>query len=104
MTDPAQTDPVNSTPHDDAAARDDAPAGFAPTTLRGRPFATRVGRVVRLFTEGGYGFIKTATGRVIYFAADDCACGTLAGLLVGMRVRFELEGHGLPRAQRVTPA
>ena len=64
----------------------------------------RLGRVVRLFVDGGFGFVRTHDGVMAYFAADDVAGGAFASLVVGARVRFEVGGDGTPHAVDVAPA
>lgn|GEM_PF-3284021 len=65
---------------------------------------SRLGRVARLFSDGGFGFVRTHDGVMAYFAADDVVGDGFAALAVGDRVRFELEGDGTPHAVEVVPA
>ena len=60
----------------------------------------RLGRIVRVFVEGGFGFIKTARGQLAYFDFADVV-GSLGAIEVGARVRYEMASAAMPRAQRV---
>lgn len=62
------------------------------------------GRIVRLFTERGYGFITTDTHREVYFHARAVHGMPFAKLQVNTVVDLEIEaGHQGPQATRVTP-
>jgi len=62
------------------------------------------GRVARLFSEPGYGFIETLDGREIYFHRNSIVDGTFEGLVVGTAVRFAEEpGEKGPQATTVRP-
>lgn len=63
----------------------------------------RLGRIVRLFVEGGFGFIKTARGHLAYFDLADVAADSLDALRVGARVRYEMANTVMPRARYVSP-
>lgn len=53
------------------------------------------GRVIRLFPAQGYGFIRTADGREIYFHSNSVVNGAFDKLEVGSEVRVvEAEGEG----------
>ena len=78
-------------------------AAFA-ARLAGTGAASR-GRVAKLFVGQGYGFIRTATSREIYFHRNDLREGTsINDLRISDRVIFELlEDHiSGARALRVT--
>ena len=64
----------------------------------------QLGRVARIFLDGGFGFVRTHDGVMAYFAAEDVVDCTLADLAVGDRVRFELGGDGTPHAAAVARA
>ncbi|MFT7582391.1 MAG: cold shock CspA family protein [Myxococcota bacterium] len=64
----------------------------------------RLGRIIKLFAESGYGFIRSENGIVAFFDADDLAQSEITSLQVGGRVRFELLAQGIPRATRVMVA
>ena len=57
--------------------------------------------VSRLFPEAGYGFIRTADGRDVYFHRNSVADGDFDRLSIGTQVRFE-EGEGLKGPQATT--
>lgn len=61
------------------------------------------GRITRLFTDEGYGFLMTPDGREIYFHENALLDGKFAALEVGTRVSFvEREGEKGPQASSVT--
>jgi cold shock CspA family protein len=61
------------------------------------------GRIVRLFTDRGYGFIETEARREVYFHAHAVQGIAFANLAVGMVVDLDIEaGHQGPQASRVT--
>lgn len=62
-----------------------------------------IGRVVRLFGPAGFGFIR-GPGGLAYFDGGALVGVSMAGLAVGMRVRFELAAGGVPRAIVVAAA
>jgi ribosomal subunit interface protein len=63
------------------------------------------GRVARLDTEEGFGFIETADRREIYFHRNSVVGGSLEALRVGDEVRFSEEaGDDGPQASTVHPA
>ena len=61
------------------------------------------GRIVKIFPESDYGFIKTADSREIYFHRNSLLDGTdLAQLKFGTEVSFiEEQGYDGPQAARV---
>lgn len=62
------------------------------------------GRIARLFTDSGYGFIESSDGRDIYFHENSVANDGFADLEVGQEVRFSEEvGDQGPQATIVTP-
>jgi len=62
------------------------------------------GRVVRLFPEEGYGFLKTRDGREIYFHANSVLDSGFHALEIGTEVRFhEEQGDEGPQASSLTP-
>lgn len=62
------------------------------------------GRIVRLFTDRGYGFIETEARREVYFHAHAVQGIAFADLAVGMVVDLDIEaGRQGPQASRVTP-
>ncbi len=62
------------------------------------------GRVIRLFSEKGYGFLETVDGREIYFHRNSVLNGGFDRLEVGAEVRFaEEEGEKGPQASTVVP-
>lgn len=64
--------------------------------------AAPLARVARLFTEEGYGFLKTADGREIYFHRNSVLEPGFERLEVGMDVAFaEEEGSEGPQASTV---
>ncbi len=75
----------------------------SPTTRsRPRPGTRRklAGKVVKLFADAGFGFIRTARGKLAYFERGDVSCD-FATLALGSTVTFEFERRGRPRASRV---
>jgi ribosomal subunit interface protein len=61
------------------------------------------GRIVRLFSDRGYGFIETESHREVYFHANSVHGVPFEKLEVGMTVDLEIEaGHAGPQASRVT--
>jgi cold shock CspA family protein len=61
-------------------------------------------RVVRLFPEGGYGFLETPDGREVYFHRNSVLGGGFAQLEVGREVAFtEEQGDKGPQASMVRP-
>jgi cold shock CspA family protein len=61
-------------------------------------------RVVRIFSEGGYGFLETHDGREIYFHKNSVLGGGFAQLEVGREVAFtEEQGDKGPQASTVRP-
>jgi cold shock CspA family protein len=50
--------------------------------------STPHGRVTRLFSTEGYGFIETADGREVYFHGNSLLEADLASLQIGDEVRF----------------
>jgi cold shock CspA family protein len=60
------------------------------------------GRVVKLFSDAGYGFIETPQGREIYFHANSVLEGKFDALSVGTEVAFaEESGDKGPQASTV---
>jgi cold shock CspA family protein len=59
--------------------------------------------VARLFTDDGYGFIRTADGRELYFARENVVHPPFEHLVPGEEVQFieEPAAEG-PQAKRVT--
>jgi cold shock CspA family protein len=59
-----------------------------------------VGRICRLFPDGGYGFISTPNGGEVYFHRNSLLDASFERLTVGTPVRFspELAGAGLNAA------
>jgi ribosomal subunit interface protein len=63
----------------------------------------RHGRVARLFTEQGYGFIETAEGDEVYFHKNSVLREAFGRMSVGTEVRFVDEaGEQGPQASSVT--
>jgi len=61
-------------------------------------------RVVRVFPEGGYGFLETQDGREIYFHRNSILDAEFKDLEAGTEVRFVEElGEKGPQASTVTP-
>jgi len=61
--------------------------------------ARAIGRVTRLFPWEGYGFLRTADGRQVYFHRNSVAGLGFGGLEIGARVGFvEEEGESGPQA------
>jgi len=61
--------------------------------------STPVARVVRLFPDGGYGFISTPEGRELYFHRNSVLAPGFDSLEVGTEVRFDEEiGEQGPQA------
>ncbi len=68
-------------------------------------FEKPVARVVRLFTEEGYGFLATPEGREVYFHENAVLGGKFEGLNIGTAVTFiEEQGDKGAQAVSVTPA
>ncbi len=64
----------------------------------------RVGRIIRLFPEGDYGFIETEDGLEVYFHANALKKGSFAALHPGTPVKFgQEEGEQGPQATWVQP-
>jgi ribosome-associated translation inhibitor RaiA/cold shock CspA family protein len=63
----------------------------------------QLGKVTRLVTDGGYGFIETHDGRELYFNRDNVMHATFEELTYGTPVQFieEWSDDG-PRAKRVS--
>ncbi len=62
------------------------------------------GKVARLFREDGYGFLRTADGRDVYFHQRSVLRGAFPRLRVGTLVRFaEEQGDEGPQASTVEP-
>jgi cold shock CspA family protein len=60
------------------------------------------GRVSKLFSESGYGFIETADGREVYFHENSVLGGKFDGIVVGAEVTFAEElGDKGPQASTV---
>ena len=61
------------------------------------------GKVARLFTDEGYGFIETADGRELYFSRENVVHPTFDQLTPGSEVQFieEMAAEG-PQAKRVS--
>lgn len=61
------------------------------------------GKVTRLFTDQGYGFIETGDGRELYFSRENVAHPSFDDLAAGTEVQFieELAGEGR-QAKRVS--
>ena len=61
------------------------------------------GKVARLFTDEGYGFIETADGRELYFSRENVMHPTFDQLTPGTEVQFieEMAAEG-PQAKRVS--
>jgi cold shock CspA family protein len=60
------------------------------------------GRVSKVFSQGGYGFIETPDGREVYFHANSVLGGKFDDLAVGMEVTFAEElGDKGPQASTV---
>ncbi len=61
------------------------------------------GKVARLFTDEGYGFIETADGRELYFSRENVVHPTFDQLTPGTEVQFieEMAAEG-PQAKRVS--
>ena len=83
----------------------DTPVTASARTPNGRQRAVtarwQVGRLVRVSIEAGCGFIRPASGELIYFAMDDVVASTSGDLRAGSRVRFQQVGAGVPRALSV---
>jgi cold shock CspA family protein/ribosome-associated translation inhibitor RaiA len=63
-----------------------------------------VARVLRLFPDQGYGFLKTSDGREIYFHRNSVAGRGFARLRPAMAVRYvEEQGAEGPQATNVAP-
>lgn len=63
-----------------------------------------IGKVSKLFGNGGYGIIETADGREIYFHRNSVADGKFRALKIGAHVRYvEAEGEKGPQASTVVP-
>jgi cold shock CspA family protein len=63
-----------------------------------------IGEVVRLDPEGGFGFLRTADDREIYFHRNSVLDGGFSRLAVGVRVAFAEEaGDKGPQASTVRP-
>ncbi len=63
-----------------------------------------VGLVARLNPQDGYGFLRTADGREIYFHEHSVVGGAFSQLRVGSQVRFaEEQGDEGPQASTVRP-
>jgi cold shock CspA family protein/ribosome-associated translation inhibitor RaiA len=63
---------------------------------------TRLGRIIRLEREPGYGFIETSDGRELYFHYNSVLDRAFDRLEVGAEVRFaEEEGEQGPQASTV---
>jgi len=88
----------------DAAARqleDYARRQRADTKIH-EPAAASHGRIAKLFTEEGYGFIATSDGREIYFHRNSVLDDAFSRLAVGGEVRFsEEDGDKGPQASTV---
>jgi cold shock CspA family protein/ribosome-associated translation inhibitor RaiA len=62
------------------------------------------GRVAKLFSEAGYGFIETPDGREIYFHQSSVREGSFGDLAIGAEVRFAEEaGEKGPQASSLVP-
>lgn len=62
------------------------------------------GRVVRLFTEEGYGFIEGSDGQEVYFHRNSVLDPGFSRLRIGSSVRYaEEQGFEGPQASTVTP-
>jgi len=62
------------------------------------------GRIVRLFSDRGYGFIETDARQEVYFHAHSVHGIPFENLAIGMVVDLDLEaGNQGPQASRVTP-
>jgi cold shock CspA family protein len=61
------------------------------------------GKVARLFTDEGYGFIETADGRELYFSRGNVVHPTFDQLKPGAEVQFieEMAAEG-PQAKRIS--
>lgn len=61
------------------------------------------GKVARLFTDEGYGFIETADGRELYFSRENVVHPTFDQLTPGTEVQFieEMAAEG-PQAKRIS--
>ena len=61
------------------------------------------GKVARLFTDEGYGFIETADGRELYFSRENVVHPTFDQLTPGSEVQFieEMAAEG-PQAKRIS--
>ena len=61
-------------------------------------------RVTKLFPDEGFGFLKTAEGREIYFHENSVLDAGFSGLKIGAEVRLVEEmGDKGPQATTVTP-
>lgn len=70
--------------------------------VKAHPGTEVMGFVVRLFREDGYGFLKTADGREIYFHRNSVLNDDFARIEVGTGVRFAEElGEKGPQATTV---
>jgi ribosomal subunit interface protein len=68
------------------------------------PVGPPEGRVVRLFSEQGYGFLIGDNGREVYFHRNAVVGGGFDSLEVGAEVRYaEEQGFEGPQASTVTP-
>ncbi|OPY83582.1 MAG: Cold shock protein 2 [Syntrophorhabdus sp. PtaU1.Bin153] len=105
-------EPGDSTTHRDplVAVRDAFTAmermlrGYAEERRRDvkHDIATPHGRVVKLFRDGGYGFIETPDGHETYFHENSVLNDAFKRLKVGMEVRYvEEEGEKGPQASTV---
>lgn len=88
----------------DAAARqlEDYARRQRADTKTHEPGSAPHGRVAKLFTEEGYGFIEVSDGREIYFHRNSVLDDAFDKLAVGSEVRFaEEEGNEGPQASTV---
>ena len=70
--------------------------------VKEHPMQQTSGMVVRLFTDNGYGFIKSLTGREIFFHRNSVLNDDFDRLEVGTGVRFtEEQGEKGPQASTV---
>ncbi len=70
--------------------------------VKEHPMQETSGIVVRLFTDNGYGFLKTLTGREIFFHRNSVLNKDFERLEVGTGVRFvEEQGEKGPQASTV---
>jgi ribosomal subunit interface protein len=62
------------------------------------------GRIVRVFADEGYGFIRTGDNREVYFQRNSVVEGGWEAIDIGVEVRFtQVEGEKGPHAHNVTP-